>query len=130
MFCRENILLINEHVRRSIERENEYKSNKNTMNNKIFENVNKYHEYFHQTPIRDVNITVPAIMSPDVILNKKLVEMRKENPQNRDERVRERKIQDEDYTKIINRTKSEKETNRILYKGFLDYQIVIFFFKF
>ena len=60
------------------------------MNSKIFDNVNQYNQYIYNTPIRsDTNISNQNF-SPDLILNRKLVEMKKENPHERENRIKER----------------------------------------
>lgn len=60
------------------------------MENNIFHNVNKYNEYFYQTPIRNNTNISSQFLSPDIILNRKLAEMKKENPQEKENRIKER----------------------------------------
>jgi len=60
------------------------------MNSKIFENVNQYNQYIYNTPIRNNTNLSNQNLSPDLILNRKLAEMKKENPFERENRIKER----------------------------------------
>lgn len=88
---KENKDLINNQIRRSIERENEYKSKINMMNNRIFDNVNKYNEYLNKSPIKENSSYIDGqINGSDLLLNKQLAEMRKESPMLKEERIKDR----------------------------------------
>lgn len=60
------------------------------MNKRIFDNVNSYNKYIYNFPIRNnANISTQNY-SPDLILNRNIAEMKKENPQEKENLLKER----------------------------------------
>lgn len=74
---KENNLLLNQQIKMSIDRENEYKNKIQKMNNRIFDNVNNYNLYFNKKPITD---SQEQSSEKDYILNMKLRAINKEKP--------------------------------------------------
>ena len=62
------------------------------MNNRIFQNVSRYNEYVNNSPMKENFIYNNAHNNSDLILNKQLAEMKKESPNFKQERIKERQM--------------------------------------